>query len=129
MGFDRKLERRAAKRAGKHVYIPLLNAPDRRVEIPIGFRDEIFRACGVVHGDLVGKAPIHAVFVVEGLVIAMMTRAGEGVRIALHLVELTDEVNRKAVGSEIYGLWESIKDVLSFGELRLRYGELTGNVS
>lgn len=136
MGFDRKLERKAILRARKMTYIPVLNYPGKKLEVPQQFKRELLRQYDLTESDLVGKTPFHAIFVVEGLAFAMISRASKilpiehgGVNLTLHLVDLGEEANRHVVGADICGMWESLTEVLTYAELEARYKEFAGGLS
>lgn len=136
MGFDRKLARKAELRARRMVYIPTLNYPGLKLEVPRSFRSDVLRENGLTEQDLVGKTPFHAVFVVEGLAFIMLSRVDKnvpleqsGVAIFFHLVQLDNAVSRELVGSEICKRWEDLQEVLTFDELKLRYEAMTGGLN
>lgn len=125
MGFFRKVERRGAKRAKRSVFIPVLNAPFKRLEIPVAVRDRILTSYGLSTSMFQGETPFHAVFVVEGLTLAFITKSPLGARLTLHLLELSGP-DRELVGAAICETWEKVvasPEVLTFTELQTRYNE------
>lgn len=106
--------------------VPVLNAPSRRMQVPVSYRNALLRHYGLVPGDLTGDSAFHIVFVIEGVVFGFITKHGDQARCTLHVLELDDPTNVNLVGSEIYNFWQSLPSALTFEVLRERYAEMAG---
>lgn len=123
--FERKLNRKALKRAKRFIQVTVLNDPTRKMEVPILFRDYLLESYQLRADMLVGLG-FHIVFVVEGVVFGMISKHEEQARVTLHVLELDNEKNQEMVGSEIYRYWQSLPSALTFEELKNRYSEVAG---
>lgn len=127
MKFVRKVQR--SKKKTSFLSVSVLNAPNKRMEVPQTYRDNLLRHYGLSAGNLTNKDAFHIVFVLEGVVFGMLTRTpDQGVRVTLHILEMDSSENVNLVGAEIYKFWEELKEVITFEELRLRYTAMAGSL-
>lgn len=124
--FNRRVERRAARRENKMLLVSVLNDPTRKMQVPVSYRDNLLKHYGLSIGDLVSEAAFHIVFVLEGVVFGFITKHGDQARCTLHVLELDSEENIRVVGREIYDYWQALPSALTFEVLRERYAEMAG---
>ena len=125
MTFARRVSRKASKQ-DEMLNVPVLNEPNKQMQVPRSYRDNLLAHYKIPKGRLTGPSAFHITFVLEGVAFGIVSRDGERARLTLHIMELDNEECIKLVGSEIYNYWLGLPNVLTFEELRARYSSLMG---
>jgi hypothetical protein len=122
MGLRDTLRKMAADRNGPVMMVPVLNDPTKQIALPVAHRDEILAAFRVTPDQV---DLVQAIFVKEGLAIGFWHRVGgEGAgQFILHAMDLRDERDIEAAGSEIYDMWKAFPELLSYGQLQENWRE------
>lgn len=121
----RRIDRSRAK--NYNITVPLLNEPGKHVEIPVKYRDNLLKSYSIRAADLSGIG-FHMVCVVEGIVFGIVANERGRAKIVLHILELHEQENITLIGQDLYNYWTSLPQVLSYEELKARYGEMAGSI-